>query len=63
MRRYGNGVKVCERIGHTIVGNETPREVLGFGGLSLGQALHMAEYETLTGEVASPEWYDGPDDI
>ena len=62
-------VTACEgNPGHEIIGSEPAgKEIPERSSIcpvaALGLAWRMAEYEAETGEVASPEWSDGPDDI
>jgi hypothetical protein len=64
-REHGYGIKSLGPCGgadghEAIMGDELPR-VDHAPALSLA-GLAMRDYEAMTGESASPEWYDGPDD-
>jgi hypothetical protein len=52
--------------GHTIVrnpvGEASQSSILCFA-TALGPGFRMSAYEEATGCVASPEWFDGPDEI
>ena len=53
-------------LGHNIVGNdiaaqETMKPHSGCPVAGLGLSWRMAQYEAETGEMARPEWFDGPD--
>jgi hypothetical protein len=71
VRRYG--IKPCEgEVLHRMIGDEVPRtetpqavtasKITSHSSLSLA-GLYMSDYEATTGESASAEWYDDPDDI
>jgi len=69
-RRYRHAmVTACEgNPGHEIIGSkpagkEIPERSSVYPVTALDLAWRMAEHEAETGEVASPEWSDGPDDI
>lgn len=61
-----------ERPFHNIIGDELPPaeesqavtafQISSHPSLSLA-GLSMSDYEAKTGESASPEWYDDPEDI
>ena len=70
--RRNHGWRPCEeRPFHNIIGDELPpaeesQTVTAFqisSHPSLSLAVSMSDYKAKTGESASPEWYDDPEDI
>jgi hypothetical protein len=66
---YRFTLRNCERMnGHKIIGQAIPSVERSQAlpvclATALGLGLQMSEYEALTGDSASPEWFDGPEDI
>lgn len=67
-RRLAFPLRSCERNGHKIIGDALPSGRISQDpsvclATTLGLGFYTSEYEILTGETASPEWFDDPDNI